>query len=113
METQATTTQVSLAKGIDPATLERELNAMWAEMSAPGEGDGESAGVVRACVLNPVLYGEGAAARGEVDELLTAVVERRPCRAVVLAGERGAPEPRLDEPVVTHCQLGARGPKVI
>src|SRR5688500_6489278 len=116
METQASTTQVSLAKGIDAAALERELNAMWAEMSAPGEGDegGErSAGVVRACALNLVVYAEGAEARAEVDELLSAVVERHPSRAVVLAAERGAAEPRLDAFVSTRCQLSSRGRKRI
>src|SRR5918997_636576 len=95
METQASTTQVHLAKGIDAAKLERELNAMWSEMSAPG-GEGGSAGVVRACVLNLVVYAEGAEERAEVDELLSEVVERHPCRAIVLSAERGAGETRLD-----------------
>ncbi|MCA1621047.1 MAG: glucose-6-phosphate dehydrogenase assembly protein OpcA [Acidobacteria bacterium] len=118
METQATTTQVSLAKGIDAARLERELNAMWAEMSAPedgaeGEGAARAAGVVRACVLNLVVYAEGTEARAEVDDLLGAVVERHPCRAVVLAAERGASEPRLEAFVSTRCQLSARGRKRI
>lgn len=115
METQATT-QVSLAKGIDAARLERELNAMWAEMSAPAEGaDGAAreAGVVRACVLNLVVYAEGAEARAEVDDLLGAVFERHPCRAIVLAAERGAAEARLDAFVSTRCQLSARGRKRI
>jgi glucose-6-phosphate dehydrogenase assembly protein OpcA len=124
METQATTTQVSLAKGIDAARLERELNAMWAEMSAPGGGAapegaarGEAAatpaGVVRACVLNLVVYAEGAEARAEVDELLGAVVERHPCRAIVLAADRGGTEARLEAFVSTRCQLSARGRKRI
>jgi len=127
METQATT-QVSLAKGIDALRLERELNAMWAEMSAPGGGappGGEAAarpeggtpsrpaGVVRACVLNLVVYAEGAEARAEVDGLLGDVVERHPCRAIVLAAERGAAEARLEAFVSTRCQLSARGAKRI
>ncbi|HEX8502202.1 MAG TPA: glucose-6-phosphate dehydrogenase assembly protein OpcA [Pyrinomonadaceae bacterium] len=125
MQTQESTTQVPLAKGIDAARLERELNAMWAEMSAPGAGaegagaarPGEAppraSGVARACVLNLVVYAEGAGARAEVDELLGAVVERHPCRAVVLAAERGAAEPRLEAFVSTRCQLSARGAKLI
>ncbi|HEY0173933.1 MAG TPA: glucose-6-phosphate dehydrogenase assembly protein OpcA [Pyrinomonadaceae bacterium] len=112
METQATT-QVSLAKGIDAAGLERELNAMWAEMSAPAEGADGAAGVVRACVLNLVVYAEGAEARAEVEDLLGAVVERHPCRAIVLAAERAADAPRLEAFVSTRCQLSARGSKRI
>ena len=112
METQASTAQVALGKGIDASKLERELNAMWSEMSAP-EGGGGAAGVVRACVLNLVVYAEGAAERAEVDDLLSEVVERHPCRAIVLAAERGADEPRLEAFVSTRCQLSSRGSKRI
>jgi glucose-6-phosphate dehydrogenase assembly protein OpcA len=112
METQASTAQVALGKGIDAAKLERELNAMWSEMSAP-EGGGAAAGVVRACVLNLVVYAEGAAERAEVDDLLSEVVERHPCRAIVLAAERGEAGPRLEAFVSTRCQLSSRGSKRI
>lgn len=112
METQASTAQVVLGKGIDAAKLERELNAMWAEMSAP-EGENGAAGVVRACVLNLVVYAEGAAERAEVDDLLSEIVERHPCRAIVLAAERGEAEPRLEAFVSTRCQLSSRGSKRI
>jgi len=112
METQASTAQVALGKGIDAAKLERELNAMWSEMSAP-EGESSAAGVVRACVLNLVVYAEGAEERAEVDDLLSEVVERHPCRAIVLAVERGADEPRLEAFVSTRCQLSSRGSKRI
>ncbi len=112
METQASTAQVALGKGIDAARLERELNAMWAGMSAP-EGGTQSAGVVRACVLNLVVYAEGPDERAEVDELLSEVVERHPSRAIVLAAERGASEPRLEAFVSTRCQLSSRGSKRI
>ena len=118
METQASTTQVPLAKGIDIVKLEKELNAMWAEMSAPedgaeGAGAAPAAGVVRACVLNLVVYTEDAEARAEVDELLGAIVERHPSRAIVLAVERGASEARLEAFVSTRCQLSTRGAKRI
>ncbi|HJQ31159.1 MAG TPA: glucose-6-phosphate dehydrogenase assembly protein OpcA [Pyrinomonadaceae bacterium] len=117
METQATTTQVSLAQGIDPAKLERELNAMWAEMSAPtGETENaaaQQAGVVRACVLNLVVYAGGPEERAEVDELLGDIVERHPCRAIVLAADRAAGEPRLEAFISTRCQLSSRGAKRI
>src|SRR3954466_11744738 len=102
METQASTTQVSLAQGIDSAKLERELNAMWAEMSAPAEGaqaaggDARQAGVVRAGVLPLVVYAGGPEECAGVDELLGDIVERHPCRAIVLAADRDAAEPRLE-----------------
>ncbi len=91
---------------------------MWAEMSAPEDGaEGaevkQPMGVVRACVLNLVVYAEGAEARAEVDDLLGAVIERHPCRAIVLAAERGAAVPMLEAFVSTRCQLSARGRKRI
>ena len=112
METQANTTQVSVAKGIDAARLEKELNAVWAEMSA-SKGDGQGAGVVRACVLNLIVYVAGQDERAEVDELLEAVVERHPCRAIVLVADRAASEARLDAYVSTRCQLSAPGAKQV
>jgi glucose-6-phosphate dehydrogenase assembly protein OpcA len=112
METQASTTQVSLARGVDAAKLEKELSAMWAEMSAP-EGEGRQAGVVRACVLNLLVYAAGPEERREADELLGAVVERHPCRAIVLAADRMATEARLEAFISTCCQLSSRGAKRI
>ncbi|MDT7806857.1 MAG: hypothetical protein QOJ70_670 [Acidobacteriota bacterium] len=112
MEPQTNTTRVALAQGIDALKLEKELSAKWAETSAP-EGGGATAGVVRACVLNLVVYAAGAQERDEVDELLGAVVERHPCRAIVLVAERDATEARLQAFVSTQCQPSARGSKRI
>jgi glucose-6-phosphate dehydrogenase assembly protein OpcA len=113
MEPQTNTTQVSLGRGIDALKLEKELNAQWVEMSAPESGAGASAGVVRACVLNLVVYAAGARERAEVDELLAAIVERHPCRAIVLAAEREAKQTRLQAFVSMQCRLSARGSKRI
>jgi glucose-6-phosphate dehydrogenase assembly protein OpcA len=111
METQASTVTLSALKGVDAARLERELSAMWAELS--GGGAGESAGVVRACALNLIVYAEGPDERAEVDALLGEVVERHPCRALVLLADRGPEEARLEAYVSTRCQLGTRGSKQI
>jgi glucose-6-phosphate dehydrogenase assembly protein OpcA len=112
METQASTTQVSVAKGVDASKLEKELARMWAEMSAP-KGDGRHAGVVRACVLNLIVYAANEEERAEVDGLLEAVVERHPCRAIVLMAERDASEARLEAYVSTRCRLSTLGSKQI
>ncbi|MDQ3804187.1 MAG: glucose-6-phosphate dehydrogenase assembly protein OpcA [Acidobacteriota bacterium] len=98
-------------KGVDAARLERELSAMWAEVSG-GAGE-ESSGVVRACALNLIVYAEGHEGRAAVDELLDEVIERHPCRALVLAADRGAPGARLDAFISTRCQLSPRGAKQI
>jgi glucose-6-phosphate dehydrogenase assembly protein OpcA len=112
METQASTTQVPVAKGVDATKLERELARMWAEMSAPKEG-AQAAGVVRACVLNLVVYVAGKEECPEVNDLLEVVVERHPCRAILIVADRAATAPRLDAFVSTRCQLTPRGSKQV
>jgi glucose-6-phosphate dehydrogenase assembly protein OpcA len=112
METQASTTQVPVAKAVDAAKLERELARMWAEMSAPKEG-GQEAGVVRACVLNLVVYVAGREECPEVNDLLETVVERHPCRAILLVADREAAAPRLEAFVSTRCQLTTRGSRQV
>ena len=52
--------------GIDVAAIERELTALWKGM---GEED-EHGGVIRACVLNLLVYIPNPAASHEVNELL-------------------------------------------
>lgn len=108
METQASTVSLSGLKGIDAARLEGELSAMWAEVSGGGE-----TGVVRACVLNLIVYAEGQEERAEVDALLDEVIERHPCRALVLVADRAAEEARLEAYISTRCQLSPRGAKQI
>src|SRR3712207_2427347 len=93
METQSSTVQLEALRGVDAARLEKELSVMWGEASTGGEG---RAGVVRACVLNLVVYAEGAEEREEVDALIGEVIERHPCRAVVLVADRASQEPRLE-----------------
>src|SRR5215210_433521 len=109
METQASTSHLSVERGVDASRVERELTAMWAEMSAPEEGEGQQAGVVRACVLNLIVYAANGEERAEADELLETVVERHPCRAIVIAAEPESVEARLDAYASTRCQISTRG----
>jgi len=94
-------------KGVDATKLERDLSKMWAEASTAK--DGQAAGVVRACVLNLVVYASGDEERAEVDKLLEDVTKRNPCRAIVLVADRDAPEAKLAASASTRCQLSPRG----
>ena len=113
MSTQESTSHLSVERGVDASRVERELTAMWAEMSAPEKGEGQHAGVVRACVLNLVVYAANKEERAEADELLETVVERHPCRAIVIAAEPESDEARLDAYASTRCQISTRGAKRI
>lgn len=106
METQANTQVVAEMKGVDATKLEKELSKLWADASAPKEG--QAGGVVRACVLNLVVYANQEE-REEVDKLLEAVTKRNPCRAIVLIADREASESKLAATASTRCQLSPRG----
>lgn len=112
MEPQTNTAAQALTKGVDAARLERQLSQMWAEAARGGEGEGQAA-LVRSCVLNLVVYAESQAERREVDALIEQVIERHPCRAVVIAADRGADTARLDAYVSARCQLSTRGAKQV
>jgi glucose-6-phosphate dehydrogenase assembly protein OpcA len=113
MEIQVRSSTVSALKGVDAAKLERELASMWGESSEPSAEGGAAAGVTRACVLNLVVYAEGHEGREEVDALLDTVIERHPCRALVLVANRAAGESRLEAFISTRCQMSKGGGRQI
>jgi glucose-6-phosphate dehydrogenase assembly protein OpcA len=101
------------SRGVDVARLERELAAMWRE-SAAGDGEGASeAGVTRVCVANLIVYAPRHEGREKIDEVLDAVTEQTPTRAVVLLADTEAADPRLDAYVSTRCQAAPRGGKQV
>jgi glucose-6-phosphate dehydrogenase assembly protein OpcA len=102
METESNIHPVDVTKGVDAARLEKELSAMWAEISEPKEG-APSAGVTRACVLSLIVYTESDEERDEVNDLLEEVMARHPCRAIVLVADRKSAESRLEAYVSTRC----------
>lgn len=111
METQANTQSVAAMKGVDASKLEKELSKMWADETALK--DGQASSIVRACVLNLIVYAEGQEQHDEVDKLLEDVTARNPCRAIVLVCDREAAESKLEAYVSTRCQLSPRGAKQI
>ncbi len=112
METQASTVTFSTAKGIDAGKLEKELTAMWAA-AAEGKAGSTQAGTTRACVLNLIVYSTAGDDRAELDALLDEVVERNPCRAIVLVTDREATEAKLEASVSTRCHQSGKGGKQI
>ncbi|MGB8507144.1 MAG: glucose-6-phosphate dehydrogenase assembly protein OpcA [Pyrinomonadaceae bacterium] len=112
METQTGTVFPVGVKGLDVGKLEKDLSAMWAEMTEAKPG-GAARGVVRACVLNLIVYTPSAEGRDAVDALLDEVIEHHPCRVFVLVADRESPETKLDAYVATRCQLSSKGAKQI
>lgn len=98
-------------KAIDAARIEKELGAMWAE-AARGDADGQT-GMMRACVLNLVVYAESRDECDEINALLDEVTEQHPSRVVLLVADRGADTARLEAFVSARCHLSTRGTKKV
>lgn len=112
MEIQSNSAAHATVNAIDAGKLEKELTAKWAEASGAKTSD-EQAGTTRACVLNLIVYATTRDDRAEIDALLEEVVDRNPCRAIVLIAEREAAEERLDASVATRCRSSDKGRKRI
>ena len=113
MEKQANTASLAAVKAIDAGKLEKELTAKWAEASGEKATAGEQTGMTRACVLNLIVYATARDNRAEIDALLEEVVERNPCRAILLVAEREAAEERLNATVSTRCRSAGKNRKQI
>jgi glucose-6-phosphate dehydrogenase assembly protein OpcA len=93
--------ETNLQSGINVAALERELTSLW---KGAGE-ESEEGGVIRACVLNLLVYVPSETASSEVDEILTEVAASHPSRAILLAADRAAAESSLAAWVTSRCTL--------
>ncbi len=109
METQTheSTVSVSTLRGIDVGRIEKELAMMWQQASAVGQG-ADDAGVVRACALNLIVYTTAQEDRAQINEMLEAINERHPGRALVLVADRASSASSLEAYVSSRCRaLGA------
>src|SRR5215212_9352000 len=82
--------QVRVAETLDVQAVERELSRLWME-NAGGAGaqqHEEETALMRARVLNLLVYIASDEALAEVDELLGWVTAVHPCRAIVMVAER-------------------------
>lgn len=104
--------QTPVMKAIDAARIEKELGALWAEAARGGDADSQT-GVMRACVLNLIVYAESREECDEINSLLDDVMERHPSRVLLLVADRGADTARLEAFVSARCQLSTRGLKKV
>jgi glucose-6-phosphate dehydrogenase assembly protein OpcA len=100
--------QVAVAQTLDVQAVERELNRLWME-NAGGRPD-EEAAVMRARVLNLLVYVSSDEALDEVNGLLSEVTAAHPCRALVMVAERAGQDHDIEMYVSAYCQAtgGAR-----
>lgn len=85
---------------INVAAIEKELTALWKQAS-----EEEDSGVVRASILNLLVYIPGDSDMSKLDEIMMDVTASHPCRAIVIIAEHGAKEPVLSAQVTSRCTL--------
>jgi glucose-6-phosphate dehydrogenase assembly protein OpcA len=74
------------------------LRQLWAE-------EQHDRGVVRACVLNLVVYANDAEGAALATDVVTQLTDSHPCRALVLTSDETADETALRAWLSAHCQL--------
>ena len=84
---------------IDVGAIEKELTSLWKQA---GEDDG---GVIRACLLNLLIYVPGTHLSSEVDDIVADITAAHPSRAILMIADREASEAYLDARVTSRCTL--------
>jgi glucose-6-phosphate dehydrogenase assembly protein OpcA len=89
---------------LDVQAVERELNRLWMENAAQGGSQDEDEAVMRARVINLLVYVSSDEALKEVYELLSVVTIAHPCRALVMMGMRDGEDSDIEMSVSAYCQ---------
>jgi glucose-6-phosphate dehydrogenase assembly protein OpcA len=95
-------------RGVDFASIERELTALWQQ----GEGEGERPLATRACMSNLLVScataREGDAIAAEIEP----IVQQHPSRVLILVAEGSGQGGDVDAVVSATCYAGDGGRKV-
>jgi glucose-6-phosphate dehydrogenase assembly protein OpcA len=97
------------APTINVDAIERELTALWQQASQ----DEENGGVTRASMFNLLVYVPSRAEARKLDEILTDITARRPCRAILIVADAEAPEELLTAEVTSRCTLPSASSKQV
>lgn len=98
---QTTPQQVRVPATLDVEAIERELNRLWANQAGTSSEEGA---VIRARVLNLMVYVSSSQALAEVNDLLSEITSAHPCRALVMVAEREAEDLDIEMFVSSYCQ---------
>jgi glucose-6-phosphate dehydrogenase assembly protein OpcA len=92
-------------RSVSVAGIDKELQAIWKTLAPPTLA--EAAPIMQASVVNFVALVEGDAAADAITELITQLVDRTPCRFILLNSQPEADPPALDASVsvIRHRQV--------
>lgn len=96
----------NLAAGlpVEIGSIDRELKKLW-------ESDGGTA--TRASLINFAIYCEGADRMEKNTRLISEFTRDHACRAILIATEPAAPEPRVYAWISAHCHVSRAGAKQV
>lgn len=100
------------AEGVNVHVIERELRNLWEQLAKTTQEDGQQP-VMRACVLNLMVYTSGKHAMDEVSQIMAEVTTQHPSRIFVILPKDRDSEPDLSAWVTALCHLSAGGHKQV
>lgn len=98
--------QLDVPATLDVQAVERELSQLW-KQNASAEEAGEEGAMMRARVLNLMVYVSTEEAQRETTEMLMEVAASHPCRALVMVALREAADRDIEIFVSAYCQSPA------
>ncbi len=99
--------EVPVPATLDVQAVERELSELWKKQNAPGDDESEGA-MIRARVLNLMIYVAAENQLDEINEALAEVAATHPCRALVMLADRLGADKDIEMFVSAFCH-GAEG----
>lgn len=106
--THSTLQQIKVSATLDVQSVEQELSELWKQNT--GEHDLEEDGaVMRARVLNLLVYVQSETALEEVNHLLGEITSAHPCRVIVMLAQVEGEDHDIEMFVSAHCLTQAGG----
>jgi glucose-6-phosphate dehydrogenase assembly protein OpcA len=94
--------QIRVSATLDVQSVEQGLGELWKQNTGDTNVE-EDGAVMRARVLNLLVYVSSAASLDEVNKLLSEITSAHPCRVIVMLAEREAADQDIEMFISAHC----------
>ena len=97
--------QIQVPKTLDVEAVERELAKLWLQTGHEDTNQAEAA-VLRARVANLMIFSPTTSRLQDVSGMLVELSPAHPCRALVIAGDKGSPDQDIEIYISSFCRSG-------
>lgn len=97
--------QIPIDATLDVQGVEHRLNELWMQNAGASDVNEEGA-MLRARVLNLMVYLTDEDALSDVDDMLMDIAMIHPCRALVMIAETDGEDKDIEMNVTSRCQIG-------